>query len=493
MKSLAIVFICILSNVNCDKEFINIIDHFAGVQFDNVGKMQLIQEYAALTFNINVNELQLAVDILELIFEIYVVVNEENSLTYSKLWNKKKLLIKLSQELQEIKHKAPRVHRVVGRFIVPIESTELSQTFKSILNYLKTVLVSNKVMEINELDIMFEELKSLIVQLERTHVMIANRTLNESVISLHEFEKGLQAIEAELQNQNLQMPFAEPTEYVRRFKFNLESNGASLQMIMYVPMVSSENIYDLYEIEQISVIIPELNGSIQTTFGYRFLAHSKNGDITVYENVDKCIKSDNYYCEPENPIYFATFNDCLINSFRNKILDVKLCWNDIIFTSDDDFIFRPKQHGGWWFSLSNPEKFILNCTDNRKQEKFDINGSGFILMNNQCDIQVRDKLLLRRNYRHYNDNQECYVKYDYKLIENIKKQLVNIKFYGRLSIVSVLRQQIRKLETLLQKERQLNEIVAFCIMLITVIFAIGIYLNKFIKSRRFNFAEIVEK
>lgn len=493
MKSLAIVFICILSNVNCDKEFINFIDNFAGVQFNNVGKMQLIQEYATLTFNINVNELQLAVDILEAIFEMYVIENEENSLAFNKLWNGKKVLIKLNQELQEIKHKAPRVHRVNGRFNIPIESAEFNTKFKSLLNYLKTVLVSNKVMEINELDIMFEELKSLAVQLKRTHVMITNRTLDESVISLHEFEKGLHVIEAELQNQNLQMPFAESTEYVRRFKFILESNGASLQMIMFIPMVSSESIYDLYEIEQIPVIITELNGSIQTTFGYRFLAHSKNGDITVYENVEKCIKSDNFYCELENPIYFATFNDCLINSFRNKILDVKLCWNDIIFTSDDDFIFRPKQHGGWWFSLLNPEKFILNCTDNKKQDKFTINGSGFILMDNQCDIQVRDKLLLPRNYRHNNDNQECYVKYDYKLIEDIKKQSQNIKFYGRLSIVSVLRQQIRKLETLLQKERQLNGIVAFCIMLIIVLFAIGFYRNKLIKSRRLNFAEIVEK
>ena len=397
MKSLAIVFICIFSIGDCNKEIFKFIDNFAGVHFENVGKMQFIQEYAALTFDIDIKELQFVVNKTDLIFELHVIKNEENSLVFNELWNEKKKLFKLIQELLEIKQNSPRVHRVKGRFIVQIESNN----FKSLPEKLKTI----------DLDIMLKELSSLVVQLKRILVMIVNRTLDETVISLHEFKKGLHAIETKLQNQNLQMPFAELTEYVSRFKFIHESNGTSLQLSMYIPLVSSERIYDLYEIEQIPVIIPELNGSIRTAFGYRYLAHSKNGDITVYENVEKCIKSDNYYCEAENPIYFATFNDCLINSFRNKILDVKLCWNDIIFTSDDDYIFRPKQHGGWWFSLLSPVKFILNCTDNKKQDKFYIEGSGFILMDNKCYVVVRDKLLLPRNYRHNNENHEFYVKY----------------------------------------------------------------------------------
>lgn len=480
MKSLAIVILFFFSKINCDKKNIKFIDNFAGVQFDKVGKMQIIQEYAALMFDINVIELQFAVDVLESIFELYEI--EENSFVFKKLWNEKKKLMKLNQELIGIQRNSPRVHRVKGRFIVPIEY-ELRNNFKGLLNYFQSVIVSNGVRKTDDLEIMFEKIKSLVEQLKRTRIMMVNRTLDETVISLHVFEKGLHAIETKLQHENLQMPFAELTEYVSKFEFMLESNGASLQLSMYIPLVSSERIYDLYEIEQIPVIIPELNGSIETTFDYRFLAHSKNGVITVYENVEKCIKSDNYYCEAENPIYFATFNDCLINSFRNKILDVELCWNDIIFTSDDDFIFRPKQHEGWWFSLLSPEKFILNCTENRKQDKFFIDGSGYILMDNQCYVKVGDTLLLPRNYRHNNDSHEFYVKYDYKLIEEIKKQSESIKFDGQRSIVSVLRQQITKLETVLQMERQLNgtmkKILAFCIMFIIVIFAIGFYINKF--------------
>ena len=489
MKLLVIVVICIFSDINCDKELIKFIDNFAGVQFDKVGKMQLIQEYAALTFSVNVNELQFNVDLLDSMFKQYVIEDRENSLVFRELWNEKEELMKLNEEFLEIQQYSPRVHRVKGRFIVPIES-ELSDNFRSLFNYFQTVLNSNEKMNTSELEIMLNELKSLVVQLRRAHGMIVNRTLDETVISLHNFEKGLYAVERRLQHHKLQMPFAELTEYVSRFKFKHESIGASLQLSMYIPLVSDDRIYDLYEIEQIPVMIPELNGSIETAFGYRYLAHSKNGDITLYENVEKCIKSDNYYCEAENPIYFATFNDCLINSFRNKVLDVKLCWNDIIFMSDDDFIFRPKQHGGWWFSLLSPVEFILNCTDNRKQDKFFIDGSGFILMDNQCYVQVADKLLLSRNYRHNNDNHELYVKYDYKLIEEIKKQSESIKFYGRLSTVSVLRQHIT-METLL---RQLNRtktyIGALCIMLIIVIFAIGFYAVKIFNQKDTNLLKL---
>ena len=399
MKSVLIVFICIFSIINCEIKIIKSINNFVGVQFDKVGEMQLIQEYAALTIDIELNDLQFIVEKLNLI-EIYAIENHENSLVlFHKIWDKKRVLIKLLQELKEIKKNSPRVHRVKGRFIASVGNTELSNSCKSIIHFLKTIIISDEKIKTDDLELIAEVLKSLVVRLKIIYDMLVNKTLNASVISIHEFEKGLQAIETKLENQNLQMPFAELTEIIRRFQFKLESNGTVLQFSIYIPLVSSEEIYDLYEIEQIPVIIPELNVSIQTTFEYRFLAHSKDGAITLYENINKCMKSDNYYCDAENPIYFEAFNDCLINSFRNKILDGKLCQNDIIFTSDKDFIIKPKQHEGWWFSMLSPEKFILNYTDNQKQEIFYIDGNGILLMDNHYDVQVRDKLLLPRNYR----------------------------------------------------------------------------------------------
>ncbi|CAO1433043.1 unnamed protein product [Diamesa serratosioi] len=499
MKSLLILFICLIIIVDCDNKIIKFIDKFAGVKFDKVGKMQLIQEYAALTFDINLNDLQFAVDVLNPIFELFIIENKDNSLVFHKLWNKRRSLIKLNDELRETWKNSPKVHRVKGRFIVSIENAELKNNYKSLFNFLITENIFNKNMKTEDLWSMLEVLKTLVVRLKRTYGMIVNRTLDETVISSDVIEKGLHAIEVKLENQNLQIPLAELTaQHVSKSKFKLESNGVSLQLSMYIPLISSERIYDLYDIEQIPVLIPELNGSIQTTFAYRFLAHSNDGVITVYENVDKCMKSDNYYCEAENPIYFAAFNDCLINSFRNKILDVKLCLNDIIFTSGDDFIVRPKQHGGWWFSMQSPEKFILNCTDDTKQETFNIDGSGIILIDKQCDIQIRDMLLLSRNFRHGTENpNELYLKYDSKLIEDIKKQSENIKFYGRLSTITSVRQQITHLINLLQTERQFSEfkkeIGAVCIMLIIVFFTIGFYVNKLFKSNRVNSAEFVKK
>ncbi|XP_070503810.1 uncharacterized protein [Chironomus tepperi] len=377
------------------------------LHFEEIGKLNLIQKYKAINFQINIREFIVSIQNATEHFSLVKDMFRNDSFTQNKLDNIKMVLDLKKMEFEDTLYGLVKTEENIhsrrkretfglldkddGRKI-NLHLEELRKKTNEIIhigNSLRLVahnsstLLNNTIMEISRKSAMMylmdqrDEIERIVNAITR---MLTERRMNSEIIPITELDKEIKNIKL---NSDETLPYNKLIDYYYNLCLNYTIDEDVIKVEVDIPIVEklSRKLYKIIE-------IPARNEGklIMTDVIWKYIAENDN-ETVVFMSLDVCHKSQHngivYYCKTQSPIKNKNSNDCLNNALSSKsTIDMNLCKYSA--AQPTSLMFIKLNDGEYFYYTPENETLTVICGAEPKNEILVEKTSGIIELDPEC-------------------------------------------------------------------------------------------------------------